>query len=83
MGWIRVGGVFCVLFGSYYLGAAWGEQHARGLTGFYESTIAGRLFLAAAFGLLVVTGQVGPGLLVLAAVNLLGAVNMALQLRRT
>lgn len=78
-----MGAVLCVLFGSYYLGAAWGEQHARGLTGFYESTVAGRLFLVAAFVLLVVTGQVGMGLLVLAGVNLLGAVNMFLQLGRT
>lgn len=77
-----MGGVLCVLFGSYYLGAAWGERQARGLQGFYESTIVGRVFLVVAFALLVAAGQVGPGLLLLAAVNLVGAGNMALQLHR-
>ena len=81
-GWIRVGSVLCMLFGSYYLGAAWGERQSRGLQGFYESTVAGRIFLVVAFVLLVVAGQVGPGLLLLAAINLVGAGNMALQLHR-
>ncbi|NJL34855.1 MAG: hypothetical protein HC893_14630 [Chloroflexaceae bacterium] len=56
--------------GSYYLGAAFGEREARGLHGFYQSTVAGRLFLVVAFVLLVAAGQVGPGLLLLAAVAL-------------
>lgn len=81
-GWIRVGGVLSLLFGFYYLGAWYGEVHRVGLGGFYLATIAGRIFLAAAFSVLVLTGQVGPGLLLLAAMNLVSAWAMARAVAR-
>ena len=80
-GWIRVGATLALLFGSYYLGAAWGEQSGIGLRGFYLSTVAGRFALSAVFCYLVLTGQVEPALLILAAANFAGAVSLALSLR--
>jgi hypothetical protein len=50
--------------------------------GFYWATIWSRLLLAGGFTVLVVTGQVGPGLLLLAGMNALGALSMAGALRR-
>ena len=55
--WVRVFGVLCLTFGSYYAGAAMLE--ARGAAppvAFYRATVGGRLALAAAFAVLVVTG---------------------------
>ena len=46
------------------------------------STIVGRLFLAAVFAAIVAVGEVQPALLVLAAVNLVGAATMLAALRR-
>ena len=81
-GWIRVGGVLACTFGIYYLGAAEADRkHGQSHAGFYWSTILGRVLLAAAFALLVVTQQVASMLLVPAVVNLLGAANMWLALR--
>ncbi|KAK9817031.1 hypothetical protein WJX72_008675 [[Myrmecia] bisecta] len=81
-GWIRVGGTLAALFGFYYLGAAIGDRQGQGLRGFYAATVAGRLFLAAAFAAFVALGQVSSMLLVLAGVNALGALNMLMALRR-
>ena len=56
--WVRVFGVLCLTFGSYYGGAA--ALEARGApppTAFYSSTIFGRLALAFAFAALVATGS--------------------------
>ena len=49
---IRVLGVLAVTFGVYYAGAASG----KGERGFYESTVAGRVALAASFVLLALFG---------------------------
>ena len=51
-------------------------------SGFYTATIWSRLFLVAGFGWLVVSKQVQPGLLLLAAFNLLGALKMWFALRQ-
>ena len=63
-------------------GAAHGQLTGRGVRSFYASTIIGRLFLAAVFAAIVAAGELQPALLVLAAVNLLGAASMALALQR-
>lgn len=65
------------LFGAYYIGAAYGERSHTGLGGFYLSTVAGRVLLAAGFAVLVIRGEVPSGLLVLAGINLLSAWGMA------
>jgi hypothetical protein len=51
-------------------------------SGFYEASVWARLALAAAFVVLVAVGQGQPGLLVLALVNVLGALSMWGALRR-
>jgi len=51
-------------------------------TSFYEASVWSRLALAAAFTALVVTKVCDPALLVLAGVNGVGAVSMALALKR-
>jgi hypothetical protein len=55
--WVRVFGVLCCTFGSYYGGAA--ALEARGHAApvaFYRATVAGRVALASAFGALVLGG---------------------------
>ncbi len=51
-------------------------------TQFYTASVWSRLALALSFTALVVSGVGAPGLLVLAGVNLVGAVSMALALRK-
>lgn len=82
-GWIRVGGALFALIGLQYLGTGLmhGQQGGAPMA-FYRSTVWSRLFLVAAFVALVGTWQVQPSLLVLAALNLAGAVSMALAIRR-
>jgi len=63
-------------------GAAHGHITGSGVRSFYASTIIGRLSLAAAFAAIVAVGELQTGLLVLAAVNMLGAATMAAALRR-
>ncbi|PNH02626.1 hypothetical protein TSOC_011388 [Tetrabaena socialis] len=82
-GWIRVGGILFALIGCQYLGTAAGDREGLGALGFYRATVWSRVALAAAFGLLVALGQSPPGLLVLGAVNLVGAGSMHLALRRS
>lgn len=72
-GWSRVGGVLCILFGSYYIGCAWDDAEGRFPRRFYQSTVIGRLFLCFAFLGLVLVGQLPKGLMILAAVNALSA----------
>lgn len=74
--WIRVGGVLASLFGFYYIGAAHGDFTGRGLESFYRSTVYGRAFLGIAFTALVLTGKSQWQLLILAGVNVLGALSM-------
>jgi hypothetical protein len=50
--------------------------------GFYEASVPSRLALAALFAFLVASGQVGAGLLLLAVLNVVGAVSMAIALQR-
>ena len=76
-GWIQVGGILAVLFGIYYTGAGIGDCLNMGARGFYMSTILGRVVLSLAFAWLAGAKAVPQGILVLAAVNLLGAAGMA------
>lgn len=84
LGWVRVGGVLAALFGSYYLGAALDDAAGRLPLFFYQTTIAGRLALSAAFVYLVATRQCEAGLLLLAAANAASSLLLrrALQQRR-
>jgi hypothetical protein len=67
--WVRVFGVLCLTFGSYYVGAA--SLEARGApapVAFYRATVAGRVALCAAFTALVLGGGFPqPALLVVRA----------------
>lgn len=81
-GWLRVGGTLAALFGFYYLGAAYGELSGSGLSGFYLSTVIGRLALSGIFVVLTLRQEVGNGLLVLAVLNAAGALSMASALRK-
>eukprot|EP00198_Chlamydomonas_reinhardtii_P003386 XP_001692722.1 predicted protein [Chlamydomonas reinhardtii] len=82
-GWIRVGGILFTLIGWQYLGTASGDREGLGALGFYRATVWSRLALSAAFGLLVAVGESPLGLLVLSAMNLVGAASMHLALRRS
>jgi hypothetical protein len=82
VGWVRVGGTLASLFGFYYCGAALDDAEGRFPYRTYQSTVAGRIFLAAVFLLLVVTGQSHRSLLVLAAANIVSALSMHRQIRR-
>ncbi|KAG2492294.1 hypothetical protein HYH03_009534 [Edaphochlamys debaryana] len=75
-GWIRVGGILFTLIGLQYLGTAVGDKQGQGAAGFYRTTVWSRLGLAAAFCLLVALKQSPPGLLVLAGINVVGALAM-------
>lgn len=52
----------------------------QGALGFYRATVWSRMMLSVAFVMLVVARESPPGLLVLAAINLLGAVSMRVAL---
>jgi len=95
-GWIRVGGVLFACFGLQYLLAGlasargwWGLQAdvggdaSRTARAFYAASIPSRLFLAAAFAAVVAAGEVGPALLLLSALNAVGAAAMWRALRST
>lgn len=75
-GWIQVGGILAVLYGIYYLGAGIGDCCEMGAQGFYMSTILGRLVLSLSFAWLAGAQAVPQGILILAAVNLVGAASM-------
>ena len=75
--------MLCVLFGSYYLGAAHGEITQHQMRSFYQSTVLGRFFLSAAFVGMVCMKQAEWPLLIPASINLLGAVNMQRSLSRS
>ena len=79
---MRVLGTLAALFGIYWLGAAWGEATGSMLTGFYQATVLGRLWLAAVFAWLVASRQVPWGLGMLGALNAAGAALTALALRK-
>ncbi|KAJ9512927.1 hypothetical protein QJQ45_029051, partial [Haematococcus lacustris] len=85
--WIRVGGTLFALIGYQYLGTGMadsplvnkdGQVYAGPLyaRSFYMSSVFSRLFLVAVFVALVATKQSPVNLLVLACLNLLGAVSM-------
>ncbi|GIL89836.1 hypothetical protein Vretifemale_17539 [Volvox reticuliferus] len=82
LGWIRVGGILFTLIGWYYLGTALADCKGQGALGFYRTTVWSRVALAVGFALLVATGQVPATLLVLAALNLFGALSMHIALGR-
>ena len=81
-GFVRFGGGLLALFGLYYAGAGLGAQSGRGMRGFYGATVWGRLVFVAFCIWLWATGQMGPGVLVFAAMNAFGAVSMWLAMHR-
>lgn len=71
------------MYGFYYLGAGYGDkQHQQASQGFYRATVWGRLFLFAAFAVIVWRREVERALLIPAVINLLGAVAMQVALMR-
>ena len=75
-------GTLASLFGTYWLGAAWGEATGSMLAGFYKATVFGRLGLAVVFAWLVASRQVSSGLLVLGGLNAIGAGVTAVGLKK-
>ncbi|DBA85210.1 TPA: hypothetical protein ACH3X2_005916 [Trebouxia sp. C0005] len=83
VGWIRVGGVLASLYGFYYLGTGYVDRQSHQASqGFYQATVWGRLFLFAAFSIIVWRREVERTLLIPAVINLLGALTMHLALLR-
>jgi len=76
-GWVQVLGALCVVFGIYYVGAGFNDQ-----TAFFYATVVGRIFLFFTFSALVALQVAEATLLLLGAVNLLGAASMFVALRR-
>jgi len=75
--WIRVFGVLCVAFGTYYWGTAYGDWLGMGARAFYISTVVGRVFIFGAFCAMVGTGRFAePAILLLGLVNFAGALFM-------
>lgn len=71
------------LYGFYYLGAGYADKQQQQVSqGFYRATVWGRLFLFAAFSVIVWRREVERTLLIPAVVNLLGALTMQLALCR-
>lgn len=68
-----MGGVLCLLFGSYYIGSACDDFEGRCPLRFYQSTILGRIMLCLSFVVLVLRGNIGRGILILAGINALSA----------
>lgn len=75
-GFIRLGGGLLALFGLYYWGAVVGCQQGSGVQGFYSSTIIGRFLVALLCLGIYVCGEAGPGILLFAVMNAVGAVMM-------
>ena len=74
--WIRVFGVLCVTFGSYYLGAPLFES--KGLPyAFYRATVLGRAWVCASlFAVALLERQAQLGLILLGIINALSAFAM-------
>ena len=81
-GWIQVFGVIATALGMYYVGTAIGDTEGSGARGFYASTVAGRIFIFAAFCFLVSQKFVEQQLLLLAFLNLLSAASMYYALQQ-
>lgn len=77
-----MGGVLFSLIGMQYLGTAWADGSGQGARGFYLATVVSRFLLVLAFIALVATQQCPKSLLVLAALNLAGAVSMLRALQK-
>jgi len=77
---IRVFGVLCAAFATYYIGVAYGDSRGFGAEAFYWSTVIGRMFVASALACVAVTSDRSLGLLALALINFLGASAMFLAL---
>ncbi|GAX77636.1 hypothetical protein CEUSTIGMA_g5079.t1 [Chlamydomonas eustigma] len=59
------------------------ETNPRLSYSFYEATVWSRLLLAAGFSVVVAVGEAPLSLLVLAAINVVGALSMAMALKKT
>jgi hypothetical protein len=79
---VQLGGGLLALFGCYYGAVAEGETSGGGFTAFYRSTVLGRAALVVLCVGIWLSGEVGPGILLLVFLNGLGAVAMAVALLR-
>jgi hypothetical protein len=84
-GWIRLGGLILATFGAQYTLASYYDCRgggggdgggSAGASAFYRASVPSRLALAAALALLVASGQVERGVLILAALNATGSLSM-------
>lgn len=75
-GWIQVGGILFTLIGMQYLGCAVHQYLGAGRDAFYHASVWSRLYLAAAFAALVALKRSEAMLLVLSALNIVGALSM-------
>ncbi len=74
--WIRVAGLLVSILGAYYANCA-----CNNVVSFFRVTIPGRMAFAVGLIVLVALGFSGPGLLVLAGIDLMGAVWTWVSLR--
>jgi hypothetical protein len=74
--WVRVVGALALLLAYYYISAAW-----TGTKAFMQWTVPGRIFVFLAFLGFVVAGLVGPIMIGLGLVDLLGALWTHISLR--
>ena len=83
--WARVGGCIAVTFGAYYAAIYAADAAAGGkettAVAFYRATVWARAALAAALAACAIAHAV-PGVGILAAANAIGALSMAVGLRK-
>lgn len=79
--WIRVFGVLCVTFSSYYIGTAYYDGKGKGADAFYTSTVYGRVFVFVALASITLVYGAQRGLFLLGVINAVSAYVMHRSLR--
>jgi len=79
--WIRVFGVLCVTFASYYIGTAYYDGKGKGADAFYQSTVYGRIFVFLALASITLFHDAQRGLFLLGVINAVSAYVMHRSLR--
>lgn len=79
--WIRVFGVLCVTFSSYYIGTAYYDGKGKGADAFYTSTVFGRVFVFVALASITLVYGAQRGLFLLGVINAVSAYVMHRSLR--
>ena len=79
--WIRVFGVLCVTFSSYYIGTAYYDGKGKGADAFYQSTVYGRIFVFLALASITLFHGAQRGLFLLGVINAVSAYVMHRSLR--